>query len=155
MEKNDIAVLVTLINALWGPPLAVLALNYPLTEKVIIMLIVLASIVIPLSISIRGRHKKLPLFPFIPLRYYAAFIVMITVLTIGEALVLLYVGIYYIMLILPLVLLLPISLTSMILVSALFVCSIAIGIIMLVIAFLRVRTWRSSPKLDLSKELKG
>ena len=154
MEKSYLAELLTLINALWGTLLAVLALSYfSLTEKVIIMLIVIASIVIPLLISIRGRHKKLPLFPFIPLRYYTAFMAIITILTCIEAGLLLYVGIVMVML-LPAILLIPIGLTYIVLISIIFASCIAIGIIMFVIAFLRVRAWRSSPKLDLAKELK-
>ncbi len=153
METRDLAELLTLINALWGTFVALLGLNYPTDVKAITMLVVIASILIPLSISIRERHKKLPLFPFIPLRFYVAFIAIITVLQCTEAVLLLYIGIVYWIIFFPVIQLIPLTYT--ILISALFSCIIALGIAMFIIALLRLRALRNSPKIDLAKELKG
>ncbi len=155
MAKSDLADLLALINGIWGTIFAFLALNYSLIQQIIVIAVVTASISIPLAISFRERKKKLPLFPFIPLRYYAAFMAMMTAVQCTEAVLLLYFGIGYTVLLLPALIMLPIGVTATILIVVLFACCIAMGVAMFAIAFLRIRAWKTPQKLDLAKELKN
>jgi hypothetical protein len=152
MKTSDLTILI--ITAL-NLPISIIALSLPLMEKAIIALITVASLMIPAVIAIKQRKKKLPLFPFIPFKYYIAFMVLVISLQCVEATILLYIGINY-MVLLPAIIQLPIIEIYIILLSAIFACCIAMGILLIIVAcLLSYRLLQRPPQLDLTKELKS